>query len=97
MIRIFCLDVDYVRIPKKQMEQYESITQDLESQISQLQKQLESKETETAILKVNLNDSRKEQENIRLLEQTQQSNPTKVQSKRGNVVFVTSGVLYVCD
>ena len=98
MIRIFCLDLDYVRIPKKQIEEYETITQYLESQISLLRNKLESKETETAILKVNLDDSMEELENIRLhLEQLQQSNPTKVQSKRGNVVFVTSGVLSVCD
>ena len=98
MIRIFCLDVDYVRISKKQMEDYEANTQDLESQISLLRNQLESKETETAILRASLDHSREELENTRLrLQQTQQSNPTKVQSKRGNVVFVTSGVLYVCD
>ena len=80
------------------MEQYETNTQDLKSQISLLRNQLESKETETAILKINLDDSREELENIRLqLQQTQQYNPTKVQSKKGNVVFVTSGVLSVCD
>ena len=91
MIRIFCLDVDYV---KKQMVEYETNTQDLKSQISLLRNQLESKDTESAILKVNLDDSSEELENIRLqLQQTQQSNPTKVPSKRGNVVFVTSGVL----
>ena len=98
MIRIFCLDVDYVGIPKKQIEDYETNTQDLKSQISQLQKQLESKKTEIAILRASLYYSREVLENTRLqLHQTQQSNSTKVQSKRGNVVFVTSGVLYVCD
>ena len=85
--------MDDVRIPKKQIEELEADKQDLKHTVSRLQNHIDSKETENAILRNNLDDSRKELEKTKFQSQhTQQSNPTKVQPKEGNVIFVISGV-----
>ena len=79
--------MDDVIISKKQIEELEADKQDLIHTISFLQNHIDSKEKENAILRNNLDDSMKELENTRFqLQHTQQSNPTKVQSKEGNII-----------
>ena len=80
---IFCLDVDHVKIPKKQMKELEANTKYLNSEIPRLQNLLESKEVESTILIANLDESRKELENTKLLLHQTLSSSVKVQSKEG--------------
>ena len=80
---IFCLDVDHVKIPKKQMKELEANTKYFKSEIPRLQNLLQVKETESAILRTNLDESRKELENTKLVLQQTMSNSVKVQSKEG--------------
>ena len=65
------------------MEQLEANTEYFKSETSRLQNLLESKETESAILRANLAESRKELENTKLLLQQTLSSSVKVQSKEG--------------
>ena len=75
--------MDHVKIPKRQMEELEANTKYFKCETSRLQNLLESKETESAILRANLDESRKELENTKLLLQQTMSNSVKVQSKEG--------------
>ena len=75
--------MDHVKIPKRQMEELEANTKYFKSETSRLQNLLESKETESTILRANLDESRKELENTKLLLHQTMSNPVKVQSKEG--------------